>query len=249
MSFLKNLFRGKVEGENISSGHERFEKVSKTSFSTFDELVSQHAAMSLEKQSVLGEVIGTNSWNFDMTKGMLSFGGSLQFPVQVIGSLSFLDKSWMWGWANAKSGIPEHLLVQSKQLKSLGDEKNIRELMEGHYNVSDGFEHKIGIIACGIFKSKCYYCANYGKGTLVVTIESDKIPAIDISREDKILTFFPQVISSIDTNHKSAFINYLIDRGFKLFIEKAKVQGLRTKTVIEAEFDEMDRLVKLSGGV
>ncbi|MEP2237879.1 MAG: DUF6882 domain-containing protein [Maribacter sp.] len=246
MGIFKKLFggeasKGKTEGE--SSNFKAFEK---TDYNTLEELIEQHTGLSFEKQMNFSDVIGSNAWELDMGKGNIIFE-DLDFPIQIIGSLSFNDRSWMWGWANAKSGMPENLLVQSNQLKEIGLKKNIKELTDGHFNVAEGFEHKIGMMACGLFKCKSYYCANYGQGTLVVTIDDDKIPEIDKNRLEKVLTNFPQLISAVDLNHKNTFKNYLIDRAFELNISENKIEGMKNGKVLTAEFDELNRLKSLNG--
>ncbi len=225
-----------------------FTKTKKKEINTLEELIEQNAGLSFEKQLVFGDVIGTNNWELDMQQGKIIFG-PLVFPIQIIGSLAFNNNSWMWGWANTQSGMPKHLLDQSNQLKKIGEQKNIPELMEGHFTVNRGFEHKMGMAACGVFNAKSYYCANYGQGTLVVTIDDNKIPAIDKNNIEKILTTFPQLISAIDLNHKNTFQNYLIDREFELCISDNKIEGLRNGKVITGEFDELDRLKSLNGKV
>ncbi|WP_324027861.1 hypothetical protein QSV08_07910 [Maribacter sp. BPC-D8] len=246
MGIFKNLFGGEKPKEKSEIDSSKFKAIDKTDYTSLEELIEQHAGLSFEKQLVFGDVIGSNAWELDMGKGNIIFG-DLDFPIQIIGSLSFNDSSWMWGWANAKSGMPENLLVQSNQLKEIGHEKGIKELTDGHFNVEEGFEHKIGMMACGLFNSKSYYCANYGQGTLVVTIEDDKIPEIDKSRIEKVLTNFPQLISAVDLNHKNTFKNYLIDRDFELNISDHKIEGIKNGKVLTAEFDELNRLKSLNG--
>ncbi|MEH0157731.1 DUF6882 domain-containing protein [Limibacter armeniacum] len=247
MSIFKKLFGKESKKEDSQTSLNGFSTYEKPDWYSLNELLSLHAGLSLEKQLIFGDVIGDNSWQFDMGSGTISFGDNLTFPVQVIGSLSFNDNSWMWGWANAQSGIPEHLLEQSMQLKSIGEEKKVKELVEGHFSVEENFEHKIGMIACGYFSSKSYYCANYGQGTLVVTIDSDQIPAIEKSRLEKVITVFPQLIGNIELNHKEAFVNYLIDRGFQLKVEEDKIEGLNGGKLIVGEFDQLSRLKSLNG--
>ena len=246
MGIFKNLFGGDKPKEKSEIDSSKFKAIDKTDYTSLEELIEQHAGLSFEKQMSFGDVIGSNAWELDMGKGNIIFG-DLDFPIQIIGSLSFNDSSWMWGWANAKSGMPENLLVQSNQLKEIGEEKGIKELTDGHFNVEEGFEHKIGMMACGLFNSKSYYCANYGQGTLVVTIDDDKIPEIDNSRIEKVLTYFPQLISAVDLNHKNTFKNYLIDRDFELNISDHKIEGLKNNKVLTAEFDELNRLKSLNG--
>jgi hypothetical protein len=239
MSLFKNLFQGKGPEENKD-----FVKLSKPDFKSFTELLEQNCALSFEKQLNFSEVIGSNNWQFDMNKGELSFGNNLIFPVQIIGSISFSDNSWMWGWANAQSGIPEHLLIQSNKLREVGEKKNIEELKNPHFSVNGRFDHQVGMIASGLFNSSCYYSANYGKGSLVCTIESSKIPPL---KNDyiKVISTFSQCIADIEVSHKEAFKNYLIDKNYLLKIEKDTISGIKDGTIVKAEFDDMNRLVNL----
>lgn len=234
-----------MEDDNIIDTS-KFTNVAKQKPQSFNDLVASYAGLSFEKQFVFADVIGDNGWQLNMNTASIVFG-DLSFPIQVIGSLSFNNNSWMWGWANTQSGIPENLLLQSNKLKEFGEEHSIKELLEPHFNVDESFEHKIGMAACGLFNSKSYYCANYGQGTLVVTIDDEKIPAIDKSELEKVLTSFPQLISAITLNHKQAFKNYLIDRDFKLYVSDREIKGLKDDKVVTAEFDDLGRLQSLNG--
>ncbi|APU11778.1 MULTISPECIES: DUF6882 domain-containing protein [Cellulophaga] len=224
----------------------KFTNIAKQKPQSFNDLLEAFAGLSFEKQFVFADVIGDNGWQLNMNTASIVFG-DVSFPIQVIGSFSFNNNSWMWGWANTQSGIPENLLLQSNKLKEFGEEHGINELVEPHFNSDEGFEHKIGMVACGLFNSKSYYCANYGQGTLVVTIDDEKIPAIDKSQLEKVLTSFPQLISSVVLNHKQAFKNYLIDRDFKLYISDSEIEGLKDGKIVTAKFDDLDRLESLKG--
>ncbi len=249
MSIFKKIFGGEKSKDEPQNDFTKFSKSIKSDFHNLQDLVEQNAGLSFEKQMVFVDVIGSNSWELDMGKGVITFG-NLEFPIQIIGSLSFNSYSWMWGWANTQSSMPENLLIQSNKLKEIGEQKNIKELTDGHFNVDKGFEHKIGMMACGLFKAKSYYCANYGQGTLVVTIDDNKIPQIDKNRLEKVMTSFPQLISGIDLlNHKNTFKNYMIDRDFELNISENKIEGLKNKKILVAEFDELNRLKSLNGKI
>ncbi len=151
MGIFNRLFGKDKQTESISENNSEFISYKKTDYKTFDELLEQNAGASFEKQMIFSDVIGENSWSLDMGKGSISFG-ELEFPIQIIGSLAFNNNSWMWGWANTQSGMPENLLIQSNELKKIGEQKNIEELINGHFNVYEGFEHKIGMISCGLFR-------------------------------------------------------------------------------------------------
>ncbi len=249
MSIFKKLF-GKSEKESVSTeiNKANFLTVSKTDFRNFKDLVHQNAGLSFEKQQNFNDLTGSLAWNIDLGTGILSFG-NLEFPIEVIGSLSFNDYSWMWGWANAKSGIPENLLGGSLKMKEIGEKKQIEELTEGHYNVEEGFEHQMGFVASGLLNADAYFCANYGQGTMVLTLKSNNIPKIDTNKFEKVLTSFPQLISGIELDHKETFKNYLIDRDFKIKIDSNKIEGLKNNKVLIAEFDGLSRMKSINGMV
>lgn len=244
MTFIKKILSRFEKKENIST--DGFQSVVKNEWDSFNELVEYYAGITFEKQRTFGDIIESNSWQFDMQSGSISFGEKLSFPVQVIGSLSFNDYTWMWSWANSKSEIPEKLLRQSLLLKELGQKKNIEELTNAHFDVDSGFEHKIGMIASGVFDSKSYYCANYGQGTLVLTIDSNKIPDVNPEKIENIVKYFPQLINSVELNHKSALINYFFDKEIMIKEEENTVLGLKNGKLISARFDDSSRLKKIT---
>lgn len=244
MGFFKKIFGDKDEKSFTS---ENFTKKIKPEWKTFEELLEQNAGLSFEKQLVFQDIIHKNPWDFDMNKGAISFGEKLTFPIQIIGTLSFENNSWLWGWANDKSNIPLSLLKQSLQIRTLGEKHDTKELITPQISTSPHFEHKIGLIASGLFASKAYYCANYGTGTMVVIITGEEIPDIDKNRLEKIPTTFSQLIGFLDANHKNTLTNYLIDRDFSIHYTENTVQGLRNNHIIAGEFDSSGRLKRLKG--
>ena len=76
---------------------------------TQQELIERYGGIALDKQLAFGEAIGNNNWNVDMTQGTISFGEDLTFPVQVLGTISHSSQTWLWAWANPKSGVSENV--------------------------------------------------------------------------------------------------------------------------------------------
>lgn len=249
MSLFKKLFGKKKTNEPTSSTiPEGFKVDQKPSPKNFSELLSQNGAFSFEKQLKFQEITGNSVWNINLGEGLLSFGAQ-HFSFEVIGSLSFTDYSWMWGWANDKSGIPTNLLNGALKLKSIGEQNGITELTDGHFSVTEGFEHKMGLVATGLLNADAYFCANYGKGTMVVTIKNGQIPRTEKDKLEKVLTIFPQFISNIEVNHQQAFLSYLLDKEFLIKNNESTVEGLKDGKTITGLFDELGRLKNLKGAL
>ena len=247
MSFFKNLF-GKPE--QTKAEPEIFPKPTPVTFppaKTEDELFAQYGALGFEKQADVPVVTGNNSWNFDMDSGTISFGPSLRFPVQILGTISHSSQSWLWSWANDKSGMPAHLTEQASKLKEYGETNGIDLLQARSFDADINDLHKIGCIASGMFNSSCYYIADYGKGAMLVTIKAKEFDALQKVAHFRMITSFPQLISTFDVNHREALKNYLTAKGYSVTEEPNKVRGQKGTEVFTGEFDGQGRLTNFTG--
>lgn len=241
MSIFKKLF-GKDEAQQKNPAPQT---TAREPAKTEQELLEQYGGIGLDKQRNLYEVIGDNSWNADLTKGEISFGGQLTFPIQVLGTFSHSSKTWLWAWANTQSGIPPNLQQHALQLKNHGEAHEIPLLKHSDYDAEINDLHLIGMIASGMFNTSAYYLADYGQGIMLVTFKSaiiDKTDSVDVAR---ISTVFPELISTFEMNHRAAFENYVKSKGFAIDQQEQQTIAEKNGTKITAVFDELSRLTKL----
>ncbi|MFV0420404.1 MAG: DUF6882 domain-containing protein [Dysgonomonas sp.] len=215
----------------------------------YDTLLEKYAGIAFEKQYSLSEVIGNNDWQIDMETGLISFGDSLSFPMQILGSYSLESNTWLWGWANEASNIPANLLVEANSLKQLGEEYNIEFLTMPEYKMEPTDVHSLGLIASGKFASSAYYAGNYGSGILLVTLKGESIDTIEYNEHTRILSVFPELISVFAVNHKRSFENYLSSKGYILKEEDNSLTAEKRGNIITAEFDDKNRLTKINGEI
>lgn len=214
---------------------------------TEQELLERYAALAYDKQNDLHEVIGDNSWNADMDTGTISFGPELVFPMQILGTFSHSSETWLWAWANTESALPARLLTQAEQLRAYGEQHGIDLLTAKGFDAAEKDLHLIGIIASGMFGASGYYLANYGPGTMVVTVKSeliDQVPKNDFAR---IPHAFPQVISTFEMQHRPAFIHYLTQKGYAVTETADTVSAAVDSGTLTATFDHLGRLANLQG--
>src|SRR5262249_31611888 len=73
-------------------------------------------------------------WDVDQGKGTITFTSTkkgykqLVGQVQIIGSCSSADKSWLWGWANQT--VAEELKRDALKLKDYGEKNKLKQLTE-----------------------------------------------------------------------------------------------------------------------
>jgi len=215
--------------------------------STEQALLERYAAIAYDKQNDLYEVIGDNSWNADVTAGTISFGPELVFPMQILGTFSHASETWLWAWANAESNLPPQLLSQAEQLRSYGEQHGIELLTAGGFDATDKDLHLIGCIASGMFAASGYYLANYGQGTMVVTVKSELIDQVSKNDFVRIAHVFPQVISVFEMRHRPAFIQYVGQKGYPVTETADAVSVAADSGTLTATFDHLGRLANLQG--
>jgi hypothetical protein len=101
--------------------------------------------------------------------------------------------------------------------------------------------HVIGAIASGMFGASGYYLANFGQGTLVLTLKSariDQLPKNDFAR---ISTVFSQVISTFEVRHRPAFLHYLAQKGYSATETTDAVSATLGAGILTATFDDLGR--------
>lgn len=214
----------------------------------YDTLFEQYAGIGFEKQYSLAEVIGDHAWNVDMTTGLLSFG-DIEMPIQLLGTYSHQEGTWLWAWANEASGIPENLLKQANELKKLGEDYNVEFLTKEKYKIEATDVHALGIIASGKFGSSAYYAGDFGDGIALMTLESDLVDEVKYNEQARILKTFPEIISIFGINHKRTLANYLTAKGYTLKELDFEIFASKKDDALEASFDDQQRLTSLKGKV
>ena len=215
----------------------------------YNELLEKYGGLGLERQASLGDIIGDNNWSADMVKGTLSFGDDIEFPIQVIGTYAFDSETWLWAWANTESGLSDELLNDVKKLHAYGKENDIEFLTSAEFEADQTNVHAIGIIASGLLGASAYYCGNYGEGIILYTIKSEKIDNVPFDEQLRIQTTLSDLINIFTLNHRRAFESYLLAKQYDLIEEGAVITAKKNDKVIQASFDDLDRLTNLKGEI
>jgi hypothetical protein len=249
LTFGKMGLLGKLFGQSNKQPPNKIQSPQQelTPCKTEQELIERYGGIAFDKQLAFGEVIGHGDWNVDMTLGTIRFGQNLIFPMQVLGTISHASQTWLWAWANTKSGLSESIIQQSLQLKKYGERYEIDLLRNDTFGFSKDDLHLIGSIASGMFDSTAYYIADYGQGAMVVTIKSDKVDKARTENHLRILTVFPQLIAQFDLNHKNALKNYLIAKDYSVTETDNTLTGTKNGNTITGQFDEFSRMTNLNG--
>lgn len=245
MGFFNKIFGQNDKNEQIN---ETRPQQNLTPCKTKQELIERYGGIIMDRQLNFGDFIGNNNWNINIANGEISFGNDIVLPMQVLGTISHSSQTWLWAWANTKSGLSENVIKQALELKKYGKENEIDILRNDTFEFKKEDLHLIGIIASGINNSSGYYICDYGQGAMVVTVKSEKVDRTHKKENHhRILTVFPQLISQFEMNHNFALTNYLIAKGYAISENGTKLSATKNGQTITADFDELSRLTKLNG--
>ena len=134
-------------------------------------LLSLSVGAAISRQKKMGElVIGASGWNVDVRNRRIKFGEN-EFDCGIIGSESYQSNTWLWGWANTESGVPEICFAPSRRAK-----RNFPECAEfstGKFMLDEIHTgHNLSMITVSVSeKNACYYRCPYDGGALFVQIE------------------------------------------------------------------------------
>ena len=192
-------------------------------FQGLNELFLQHVAASFDKQIYLEAVLRQARWSFSLDEGVLALQlphEVLQLTVQILGTESAVDRTWLWAWANAGSGIQPYLLKSAEQLRHLGIEAGIVELhtpdlpVSAHVNVVT-----LNAIASGVCRAGCSFTVPYPGGVLSMLIKDTRYKRSIMHPLPRIARVFPLLLQQQPvSNHREAYINYL--KFYRLKIEE-----------------------------
>ncbi len=252
VSYLTALLERKLEetdtkeipfnNDTTSKAEENVTQVKKS----IDEMFHQHAGSSYEKQLNCQDVLGDKGWDFNLMEGKLTFTGNIEIPIQILGTYSPKQKSWMWGWANTQSGIPKNLLSLSNDLREFGEQNEIEEFTSSTIKNENDPGHYYAMIASGLFNASCYYPIDLNGIKIHLLTYSDYFKKQDVTPAPIIVSTFTQLVSAMEMGHKDSLFHYLNDKGFTVEHSGNNLVGKKNSEEILGIFDLRGRLMKIS---
>jgi len=221
---------------------------------TLKELLSQHIGIAFGRQLAFADFLEkqncleNSEFNVDMNQGVVTFGKDLRYPIQLLGSESYGDSSWLWAWANTASNLPENLLQSVNRLKSMGSELQIGEFTDPGFSLERAHGHLLSLIASGIHGHSCYYRAPYSGGALYFLV-------LDLPREIFETPDSPRLISTIMELISQSFdidCRYMVESLFAAhqYSVQSTPDGLLAvngSESISISFDSLGRISNIGG--
>jgi hypothetical protein len=217
--------------------------------------VNAHAARSLLKQETLSRAIAPfPDFKVLRSEGKLAFyaeGGQLAraFPLQILATVSKEEGSWLWGWANAASGIPAGQLASCQAVRDAGEREGCDVLRQASVDLSKVSPELLCLVAVGLARADGYYKWDYGAGVLVMAVHDAGLGVGEAEPMQVIASTFTDLVSrhADAFDERPAWEAYLTANGLTIHKEERKVIGTSARSgSVQATFDAQGRLEDVS---
>ncbi len=245
---LEDFVEGAPETPASETEHKKEETAESQEAAKMDiqELYNQSFLLSMEKQEIFSEMVDGLGWSCDMLEGKLTYGDDKVFDIQIIGSYSVNEKSWLWAWANTQSGIPEKFLQTALAMKSIGEAYQIEDLMMAKKEMDSDPGVYFSTIASAMLKESCYVPLTYKGLVVYVTVISKEADSKARTAPALICSHFTNVAANFTFPHKYTLFFYLKAKGYEVELPGNNIVARKDDDQILGIFDLKGNLMKIS---
>jgi hypothetical protein len=214
--------------------------------SAFDDRLQTAYCPAMIRQKAFGEYLNGRNWNLDLKIGIVKFGDDLVFPIQLLGSYSELEGTWLWCWDNpGVGGWPQKILEGAQKLRDLGGIFNLSCFPLEHIS-----GHEIAMVCSELLGQVPYYRGPYANGALFFLVQ--EIPEdlnVKLSPGGCVNAMMDALGSQFIHDHSQMCRGCLMAQNFELEeIEEEEggrvIKGSRDHEEIMVAFDEEGLLVR-----
>jgi hypothetical protein len=215
----------------------------------FTELLAKHVGAAYARQLAFLDLIGDRHWSLKTSEGVVRFGNDLAFPIQLLGTESSGDNSWLWAWANEQSRLPPQLLVACNQLRDIGAREGTTEFCERSFSLDKANGHSLASVASGIVGDCCYFRGPYDGGALYFLVQEIDGSVLAPVASERAVTVLSEVISQFDVDHRVMSEAFLRSQGFSLESTPDGLQAVRRGDAIQLSLDAQGRITNIGATI
>ena len=209
-------------------------------------LLSLSTGRAIATQLVMGNiVIGNNGWNVDIRNRRISFGDKT-YNMGIIGTEGYGDGTWLWGWANTQSNIPEIATAPSRRAKKLLSD--VLEFTAEKFMLDELHTgHNLSMVTIGVSEENlCYYRCPYNGGALFVTVEGLPDEVFAPLSVEELAKQYLNIISTFYCDHRLLAAGFLYQNGNEFVEENGMITGSFSDQKLYFSFEEADGLSRVA---
>jgi hypothetical protein len=214
---------------------------------SFTELFAQHVATGFARQLALSDLIGDRDWQLDLGEGVATFGADLRFPIQLLGTESHGDGTWLWAWANTGSNLAPKVLQLVGWLRGYGHSNGIAELTEASFALDRADGHRLALLASGL-TGRCYFRGPYDGGAVFFHLEDVPAQVLAPVAPERALTVISEVLQAFPVDHRTFVLAFLQQQRWQV---QATAEAITARHAsgsdMRVDFDGLGRISNIGG--
>ncbi|MBB2910175.1 hypothetical protein FHS43_001438 [Streptosporangium becharense] len=204
--------------------------------------LSRCIASSLARQIAFGELTGHLGWAVDVNTGTITFGDDLRFPIQLLGTESDAEQTWLWAWANTRSNLPPALLRAATWLREYGLQHRIPELTEAQVPLDSADGHLLALLSAGL-TGRCYYRGSHQGGAVFLLVEAVPDSVLAPVPPERAVAVLSHAIGMCELDHRTLVGSFLTQQGWQVETAAAAIAGRHPGgSELRVEFDGQGRI-------
>jgi hypothetical protein len=212
---------------------------------TFREQLSTYVATAFARQLALADFLEEHAWNVDLERGTVDFGSDRIYPIQLLGTESDIEETWLWAWANEQSNLPPQLLQACNHIRGFGRRTDLAELTDASFPLGVATGHMLAMLSAGLTGNCCYYRGPYEGGALFFLINGPPESVLAPVGLERATTVISEVISQFDVDHRLMTESFLRSQGFTVADSGRAMTGKRPNAEdLTIEFDAQGRIAR-----
>lgn len=213
----------------------------------FFSLLSLSVGASYSWQNAMGAlVIGNSGWNVDVKSRTVTFGDRT-FPCGILGSENTRECTWLWGWANTESNLPEMFLAPSRRAKRALP--SVLEFTAGKFMLDELHTgHNLAMVSVGVSdKTTCYYrCPIDDELSIFIQIEDLPDEVFAPLPLDELAKIYLRVISSFMCDHRLLAAGFLHQNGYEFSENGAILTARGGGRELKFTFEEIQGICRVT---
>lgn len=240
MGFFKRFKKENATRESILEKDYQFDK------SDFSNLLAATVAQSMIIQErVVTLVVKNQDWLVDFNEEMITFGDT-SYPVQFLGTESYVSDTFLWGWKNINN-YPESVLKVAHHIKDIGNEYDVDVLKMTSFELDslyNGFN--MSIVSVGLSKENyVYYKGPYDSGAAFLLFKDVDERVFETVDAMTFIRIINQCITSFPVDHKILVESFLLWNKSEYTWKDNIIEASIDKEIIEIKFEEINDSLRI----
>lgn len=217
---------------------------------TLEVMAAAYAAVVLERQLHLNDILADAPWSADLDAGELTVG-ERTMSIAMLGSSTDAGDIWEWAWDSPSYG-PRHPAVEPTcKLIEIGARFDVPELstgrirLSGLYDAGSGGGHTLAFAACGLLGAPAYYAAPYDGGSAWLLVTDPGVRSSGL-RGAEALSLIRRATRMFPHDNRLTVETYLGAHGLSAVSDGDRVIAELPGQTACFDFDEAGRLVDIT---